>query len=282
LVAEIVQRDATLLMQAEIILAKKETGRPITAEDFQTLSQVIQRIEGRFEASAEEERKAQDAARKSVPAHLWQIPIDILDLSEPTDAQLRQNGFDTVGHVMAGLGYDLDQFRERVGLDDAALAEIQERVATTDFPVTVEEPPSAAAEPTEPEEQDATPVLAEDADQQPVAESDEIELAEEQLDGPISPLYEEPPEELLISVPEPAAKPEPQPVSEPQVEKQPVRKAPPISLARQVEDDEFPAKKKGKGKRKRRQLVFDEDAGAVVTRRKRKRGQESEWDEYLD
>jgi N utilization substance protein A len=286
-VVDVFKRSAALMEQAKIILAKKEAGRPITAEDFQTLSQVIERIEGRFEVLAEEERKAQDAARKAVPAHLWQIPLDILNLSDTVAVSLSEGGCNTVGDVMAGLGYSPDQFKNRFNLDDTGLAELQERMATTDFPKTAAEAPadSLEIEEEEPKEEDVAPVIAEVVEEQPTAEPEEIGLVEEdKLEEPLVALYEEPPEELLLGVPEPEQAPEPEPKPGPveQVEKEPVRQAPVIVPARRPDDEESATKKKGKGKRRRRQLIYDEDAGAVVTRRRRKRGHESEWDDYLE
>ena len=290
LVADIVKRDATLLEQTDIILAKKEAGRPITAEDFQTLSQVINRIEGRYEELAEKERKAQEAARKVVPALFWQIPLDILELNETVRASLLECGFDTVGHVMAALGYDPNQLKERANIDDGALAELQERMATTDFAKAAAELAQAPSdvEGVESEDSGLAQVPAEAMEDQPVIEPGEPaeaeELGEEEgLREPLVALYEEPPEDILLG--EPVLEPQPEPEVELKVkEKEPAPKVPVVAPARRVEGDEFPVEKKakGKGKRKRRQLVFDEDAGTVVAKRKSKRGQRSEWDEYLD
>ncbi len=271
LVADIVEKEAIRLEQAEIILAKKEAGRPITAEDFQTLSRVVNQIEGRFEELVETERKAREAARKAVPALFWQLPLDILELSEAVDASLREHRFETVGHVMAALAYEPDELKEGANLDSSALAELQERMAVTDFPKAADELAQALSEGEEIEPQEAeTEELAVElveAEPAPVQEAEPIQQ--------FAPLFEEPPEEILLDSPEP--EPEPERIPE---EKQPAPQAPLIVPARHAEEQELGIPKK-KGKRKRRQLVFDEDAGETISQRKSKRGGRNEWDEYL-
>ena len=67
------------------------------------------------------------------------------------------------------------------------------------------------------------------------------------------------------------------------------RKAPAVVKARAGEEEEVEEEpdldaqgKKGKGKKKQRELVFDEDRGQMVARRKRKGSrQRGEWDDYL-
>ncbi len=287
-VADIVQRSATLFEQAQVILAKKEAGRPITAEDFQTLSNVVARIEGRYEELAEEERAVQEAARKAVPALFWRMPLEILELGETVQELLEQGGFETVGHVMAGFGYRPEKVKVRAGLDDVQFANVQDRVAVTEFPKTEEELAERLGVEPEPEAEveeqvDLAAELEEPAAEKPVAEEAEPveEPAEEvEMSEPILALYEEPPEDILLETPEPEPEPEPT-VAHPVQAAQPVRKAPVIAPARREEDEELPAKKK-KGKGKRRTVVYDEDRDEVVSQRRPRRGRRSEWDEYLD
>jgi N utilization substance protein A len=287
LVADIVEKEATLIAQAEIILAKKEAGRPITAEDFQTLLHVINRIEGRYEDLAETERKAQEEVRKAVPVLFWKMPLDILGLSEGVGSSLYQHGFETVGHIMASVNYDPDQLKVRAGLDDAAFAELMDRMAMTDFPKTESEleqllPTVEGVEAEEPVAEEPVvevEALAVEEQAEALAKPGELEPVQEvELEEPLVALYEEPPEEILLDAPEPEIPAEPEPVLE---EEKPTPQKPVITLARREEDEEQPVKKR-KGKRRRRQLVFDEDAGTVVAQRKRRRGGRDEWDEYLD
>ncbi len=82
-----------------------------------------------------------------------------------------------------------------------------------------------------------------------------------------------PPVKVAKPVAKPAPKPEPidyEAFSEPEE-----------ALSPEAEGDSGPSKKKGKkGKQKRRELVFDEDRGEVVARRKRKGGRGRGWEDY--
>jgi N utilization substance protein A len=289
-VADIVQRSATLFEQAEVILAKKEASRPITAEDFQTLSNVVSRIEGRYEELAEEERAVQEAARKAVPALFWRMPLEILELSETVQELLEQGGFESVGHIMAGFGYRPEKVKIRADLDDVQFVEVQDRVAVTEFPKTEEElAQRLGVEPEAEVEVEEQVGLAAEAEEPAVEQlgAEEAEPAEElaeqiEVAEPIQALYEEPPEDILLDTPEPEPEPEPEPAPVGEVgTEQPARKVPIIAPARREEDEELPVKKK-KGKDRRRTVVYDEDLDEMVSRRKPRRGGRSEWDEYLD
>jgi N utilization substance protein A len=73
----------------------------------------------------------------------------------------------------------------------------------------------------------------------------------------------------------PAIEPEPEPESEPEVA---------IKWYAGDEDDDFEeVEDRKKRQRRKRQLVYDEDLGEVVARRRRKPGRErDEWEDYLD
>lgn len=286
-VSDIVARNANLFEQAEVILAKKEAGRPITAEDFQTLSNIISRIEGRYEELAEEERAAQEVARKAVPALFWRMPLEILELRETVRDMLFEAGFETVGHVMAALNYRSDRVEVQANLDDEQLGELQERLATTEFPKTDEELDlylGVEAEPEAEAEERATPAAEiEEPESEQAAAEEAAVLEEPATEGepvePIKALYEEPPEEILIKAPEPELEPQPE-VATTETVAEPSKRKPVIVPARREADEEIPVKKK-KGKGKRREVVYDEDLDAVVSRRRPKRGRQTDWDEYV-
>jgi len=269
LIASAVQKETALLEQAEIVLAKKAAERPITAEDFRTLNRVIDLIEGRFADRAEAERKAKEEARKSVAPIFWQMPLEMLELDETLENALNQHGFKTIGHIMAILSYNPDELQQRADLEADAFAALQERMATADFAKMVEELTQVGEPEIEQEEpaKEPEPVQAEPIDETP------------EPDTPPAALYEEPPPEIQIPSSEP--EPEPEPVSKPVEKKKPPPSKPVIVPARRVEGDELVTEKK-KGKKKRRQLVYDEKAGTVVVKHRRKHSGRSEWDEYLD
>ncbi|MBN1315348.1 MAG: transcription termination/antitermination protein NusA [Anaerolineales bacterium] len=294
LVAQAVAKETSLFEQVEFILEKKEAGRPITAEDFNTLNRLVEIIEGRFAEQDEEERKAEDAARRAVPGLYWQIPIVVLELSEKTANACTKHGLDTVGSIMALLSFNPIKLKERAKLNDEALSEIQHRMSTTDFPSSEEALKETLGElqgeyePVKPVDEETIEQVDEDQkeeeellesieEQVPQAEILEEGIKEEELEMEPAALYEEPPPEIQIPLAEEEAEPEPEPA--PVVTKEKPIKEPLIVPARR-EEDEFLTPSKKKSKKKKRQLVYDEDLGKVVSRRKRKRSSRDSWDDF--
>jgi N utilization substance protein A len=299
LVADVFKRETVLVDQVNLILSKKEAQRPITAEDYHQLNRFIEMVEGRFAAQAEAEQRAEEKARRSISPLFWQMPIGMLDLSGEVEGLLVDHGMITVGHIMSLLAYDPAKLQERAELQDEAFAQVQEQMAVTEFPRTAEELAQRLGEPVpaeeaEAEEEAAVEAQAEEAAGKAVIESveapEEETVAEpEEPETEIIPLYEEPPEEIRLPDEEPEFEPEPAPepvAAEPA--KQP--KKPVIMPARREEDEEEEEepKKRKKGRKKSRHLVYNEDVGEVVSKRKRKRGRRDDfldygkWEDFVD
>jgi N utilization substance protein A len=299
LVADVFKRETVLVDQVNLILSKKEAQRPITAEDYHQLNRFIEMVEGRFAAQAEAEQRAEEKARRSISPLFWQMPIGMLDLSGEVEGLLVDHGMITVGHIMSLLAYDPAKLQERAELQDEAFAQVQEQMAVTEFPRTAEELAQRLGEPVpaeeaEAEEEAAVEAQAEEAAGKAVIES--VEAPEEEMvaepeepETEIIPLYEEPPEEIRLPDEEPEFEPEPAPepvAAEPA--KQP--KKPVIMPARREEDEEEEEepKKRKKGRKKSRHLVYNEDVGEVVSKRKRKRGRRDDfldygkWEDFVD
>jgi N utilization substance protein A len=299
LVADVFKRETVLVDQVNLILSKKEAQRPITAEDYHQLNRFIEMVEGRFAAQAEAEQRAEEKARRSISPLFWQMPIGMLDLSGEVEGLLVDHGMITVGHIMSLLAYDPAKLQERAELQDEAFAQVQEQMAVTEFPRTAEELAQRLGEPVpaeeaEAEEEAAVEAQAEEAAGKAVIESVEAPAEEmvaepEEPETEIIPLYEEPPEEIRLPDEEPEFEPEPAPepvAAEPA--KQP--KKPVIMPARREEDEEEEEepKKRKKGRKKSRHLVYNEDVGEVVSKRKRKRGRRDDfldygkWEDFVD
>jgi N utilization substance protein A len=295
LVADIFKRETVLLDQVKLILSKKEAERPITAEDYHQLNRFIEMVEGRFAAQAEAEQRAEEKARRAIAPLFWQMPVSLLNLSEEVEGLLVDHGMITVGHIMSLLAYDPAKLQERAGLEDEAFGEVQEQMALTEFPRTAEELAERLGEPAPAEEEEAeaeaeAEAVAEAPVEEPVGETvtervaaseeeEEIAVDLEEPEAEIIPLYEEPPEEIrLPEEEEPEFEPEPEPKAEEPAKKP---KRPVIMPARREEDEEEEEepKKRKKGRKKSRHLVYNEDVGEVVSKRKRKRGGR---DDYLD
>lgn len=289
LVALIIGKESILIEQVVFILEKKDAGRPITAEDFNTLNRLVEIVEGKFAEQDEEERKAEEAARRAVPNLFWQIPLAILELSEKTEKACSKHGFDTVGSIMAMLSHDTKKFTERSGLNDEALSEIQHRISSTSFPKTEEELREYLGvhgefEPEQPVEFEMEEPAEEEEQLEPMEEQAlEPGFVEEEQEEPIdfepAALYEEPPPEIQLPFVDEEPEPEEKPVVKPDSGKPKPKPESLITPARREEDEFVPTKRK-KVKKKKRQLVFDEDLGKVISHRKRRRGSRDGWEDF--
>lgn len=297
LVAGPIAKYPALVEQVQIVLAKKETGRPITAEDFQTLNRLIEMVQGRFADLEEAERKAEESVRRTIPTLYWQMPIRLLKLPQELEEQLVEHRLDSVASIMALLSYNPDKLKDRAELESQQFTAVQEALAHADLPKSVEQLAEILGEQIEAPTplSDAELELEAEAQGEITAEAgetreEELEESKEDIEAEEEPvqlvaLYDEPPEEIRLPSPELEEELEPSPA--PVVERRPVPAEKPapakpvVMPARREESEETeePSKKRSKKKR-RRQVVYDDDLGEMVTQRKRKRSARDNWDEY--
>ncbi len=126
-------RDTQFLEQVRNVLAKKQAGRPITAEDYMTLDRLVNQVEGRIIASRatafESFRKKRIAARRGVPEEAWQHPLDVLDLPGRIHNLLLDANVETLGDVLYTLAMGDEYFLRLKGLGDKALETVREHLA---------------------------------------------------------------------------------------------------------------------------------------------------------
>ncbi|GAB4570671.1 MAG: hypothetical protein Kow0077_05330 [Anaerolineae bacterium] len=257
-----------LVQEVQRILEKRELGRPVMPEEFQTLAQFARMAEEallaeRREVNRKHQQKLQKI-RETLPERAFDVSVDRLDLPGPIIRALASR-FESAGDVMLYMIVDEERVRRalrRVQEDDA-LNLVKSALDRLVIP--------------EPEEEAEAPVVEEAVAEAPVAEAEaEAPVAEEIVAEPVA---EATPEEPLPAFVEPAVEepeePAPaffEPDYEEEIEPEPVEDlyvAPPVF----EEDDEFETvggKKRKKGKGRKRELIFDEKAGKVVARRKRK------------
>lgn len=304
-----VARNSALIDQVRLILDKKQANRPITSEDYYTLDRFSFGILGaiitsratEFEAS----RKRRAEARKKVPTAAWHVSLDALDLPGRIHNLLLDNEVETVGDAIFHLELGDKVILGFRGLGEAALETLKERTAAYLRELAPEEAPTAVAVEVEAEElpepeEIAEPVemvadeLEEVVAEEVVAETAVVETAVAEPPAPetiVEPVVETAPE------PEAEAEPEQEPVMEDlvddlsrslvEVEKAPKpapqkKEKPGIVVVRQeeapAEDDEEERKRRA---RKGRALVYNEDIGEVVTKRKRKGSRHRpEWEDF--
>jgi N utilization substance protein A len=292
-------QDQLLIDQVRNILDKKETGRPITSEDYQTMDRVVVAVEGRITASRAERyaevRRQRVEMRKQIPEAAWLLPLDALDLPGRIHNLLLDNEIETVGDVMLGLKTDEAAFLEYRGFGDKMLETLKEYVDAFEIPspealaeAGIEVPALQAEgidEVVEVEvvadeaEVDEMVTAVEEAVEEPVEEEEEvIDFAATIAEMDDLLIDEEDEEEIdlddlsrsIVDIPGEVKAP------------QPAKKAKVVIVKPVADSDEESEEDKAK-RRPGRSLVYDEDMGEVVVKRKRK-GHRSrpEWEDIDD
>ncbi len=279
-----VAQNKGLIGKIEIVLAKKEANRPITSEDYMMLNRLVGAVEGRIVALRAIEydkiQKERADARKHIPREAWEISVDELELSTRVRGLLVANSVTSYGDILMKLKSGDDSLLEIGGFGQKALDEVKEAVEA--YTLILETPEEEIEEEAEEPEIDAV-----------AAVEDEAEAV---LDTEVEEKIEEDVEEELPDSEEVLDETTDEPIEEEVQEK----KVPAIddldtSLV-QVEPEKAPEKKKVivvKGestvgvaeeegdKSRGKELVFDEQLGRVIIKRKRKSGRRRpQWEEY--
>lgn len=298
---EIVKLNETypdLVTEVERILNKREAGRPVMPEEFQLLTRYASLAEDAWLESRKAERrqhqKRLQQARHSLPEAAFHLPLSVLGLPESVIEPLAE--LESVGELMARLEVEPDQIAQAwKDAPEEKLSQVGEAIQALDIEAALAELVAAEAEAmAEPE------VVAEEAVEvaEPIAEPVEaatVEVVPSVVEAEVFDAALEADAEVLPAIVEP----EP----EPEVIAQPVQEQPGRPLVEPVEELEYTfedfeeegeerdlagmstqeKRKKGKAKQRRRQLVYDEELGEVVSRRKRKGSRRRDfWEDEVD
>jgi transcription termination/antitermination protein NusA len=278
--------NSILIEQAQHVLDKKDAGRPITAEDYAVLSRMVAGVEGNIVAkraeSHAEVRRERAEVRKRIPAVAFKLPLEELDLPGRMHNLLLDNEIETVGDVMLNLEIDDQIFLGFHGLDDKMLESLKEYVAVYQLPANV--PAEALLEEADIED------LALDEIEEEVVTAAPIDEVEDLVAEDVGQVEEE-----TIAEPEEEIKEEEREEEEPDslsdlddlsksivdIKPEPVKKKKPSVVVVSPSSTEEESELDEKGHRRGRRLIFDEDLGEVVVKRKRKgsRGR-PEWEDF--
>jgi N utilization substance protein A len=240
-----------VIPQVQEILTKKSENRPIMPEEYTVLGQFVDRVERRTiqikEEAARVEEARTTAARADIPAAAFNMTLDQAGIKEHIFNILTEAGFETVGGLMFTLKTDPNKVLGLAGVGSKALQNIEESLAALTFP----EPEPVKME---------VPAAAEVDVVEPVAVAvEEIPLEKKQLEGKKDAKKDVEEEENAkdgVSLDELFK-------MKPEI----------FQTTGVVEDDAEKKKAAGKkGKKKGVELEFDEGLGAVVGRKKHKRG----------
>ncbi len=298
--AALAQRETDVVPQVEQILAKKAEGRPVTPEEYQVLSQFVDRVERGLFRQREKDRQAEEERLKqieaSIPKAAFEIPIEESGISLRFATLLAGAGYPTVGDLMLQMQLDPDAILRLEGIGAKAIAEIEEILAklsltaeeeqvvatteaaleaeTTQQPVAVIETPAEVVEvEPAPEEEVAQVAPVEQAAEESPAEQIAPVVLEEEAGAAL-----EAPQEVKTAVTEEGFSPFEDMFSW-RVEAFEV----PETLEEEEEEDERSMRKKKKKKKKRYvELEYDPDKNVVVAKKKRKRGGLGDWEDDWD
>jgi N utilization substance protein A len=266
--AVMAEAEAENVPQIEEILAKKAEGRPVMPEEYSRLTQFVERVERRTlerqlaEQKAEQERI--EALRADIPAPAFETPLSALGLGDHIYSIVSPE-YATVGDLMVTMKSDPDKVLALTGIGPKSMQTIEKALAE----VTFEEPAVEVEAEAEGQPEAVEEVEAPEA---AVAEGAVPEAAEVAEAQPEAAEAETPAE----AVAEAAAEPEAEPSLEQLFTLSPesLRPAP----ADEGEEEGAKDKKGKKGKKTDVTLVYDEERGEVVGRKKHKRGGD-EWAE---
>ncbi|MCB8984278.1 MAG: transcription termination/antitermination protein NusA [Ardenticatenaceae bacterium] len=305
--AEVV-KNTNLIELVQQILDKKAANRPITSEDYHTLDRLVSGVLGAIITSRaenfEKTRKRRAEARQHVPVAAWHEPLDTLDLPGRIHNLLLDNDIETVGDAIFHLELGDEVILGFRGLGEAALETLKERVADYYATLTPAEPVAEAelevelAVAVEEEEEELETAVAELLE----AEVEELEAVEADIEPELEPeliaVEAEAEPEPVAEVEELEAESEEEPVvadvlddlsrslidvvieEKPEPQKKPKPGIVVVHTEESSEEEEDEEERKRKG-RKGRQLVYNEDIGEVVAKRKRKGSRRRpEWEDF--
>ena len=261
--AELAEEQSENMLQVEAILTKKEEGRPITPEEYQTMTSFVDRVQGEIESRRDARRQVKleklAEVRDSFPETAFEVELAEVDLSTRVLNLLFEAGYKTAGQVLEKLGVDEDAILGLQGIGPKAMTEIAETLNSYAYPEPVVEIEEVAEE----------EVVAEEGEEKPEAVLEIEEAVEEEVTTEVeAPVIEE----------EAAADVESEEVGADAFEELAEKFGDLIEIP-ELSEEEFKKdseESKQRRKEKSRVMEYDPDLDEVVVRRRRKRT-DDEW-----
>jgi N utilization substance protein A len=260
--AEVAEEQAETILQVEVILTKKEEGRPITPEEYQTLTSFVDRVQKEIESRRDARRQLEieklAEVRASFPETAFEVELAEVELSTRVQNLLLEAGYKTAGQVLQKLGMDSDAILGLQGIGPKAMIEIAETLNSYAYPEPVVEIEEVAEEEVIAEEVEGEPAAVletEDAVEVEITTEAEAPVVEDEAEAEMEEISADAVEELAEKLGESIQTPE-------------------------ISEDEFKkdsAESKARRKEQSRIMEFDPDLGEVVVRRRRKRDEDA-WD----
>ncbi len=260
--AEVAEEQAETVLQVEAILTKKEEGRPITPEEYQTLTSFVDRVQSEIESRRDARRQLEleklAEVRASFPETAFEVELTEVELSTRVQNLLIEAGYKTAGQVLQKLGMDADAILALPGIGPKAMTEIAETLNSYAYPEPVVEIEDVAEEEVVAEEVEGEPAAVletEEAVEVEITTEAEAPVVEGEAEAEVEEVVADAVEELAEKLGESIQIPE-------------------------VSEEEFAqdsAERRQRRKEQSRIMEFDPDLGEVVVRRRRKRDEDA-WD----
>ncbi|PJF21057.1 MAG: hypothetical protein CUN56_13035 [Phototrophicales bacterium] len=252
---ELMTKHTEIVAEVSLIVEKKQAGRVVTPEEYRVLAEFADLVERRLQKARDDARAARlaeiNAVKMTLPQSAFEISVDKLDLPDEIIEALQP--LENAGEIMLRFLIDENRLRRLLGkMADTALPKVQAALDKLVLPDddlmlmdTVDE-----SEP----------------DQQPELEVEAVETVEETAEDEVDLA-------ALID-------------AFPVKEKGSRRKQKGDDIEDEFdfddddEDERRDRKRDKKNRHKKRQLVYDEESGQTIAKRKRKGGRKrSSWDD---
>jgi N utilization substance protein A len=263
-----------IAVNGEVILAKKAEGKPITPEEYQVLTKLVELVEKRVAKGRQLDRAAKvekvAAIKATIPAPAYTVMLTDAKLPDRVLRTLAEADFQSVGQVMEQMALNEDRILGLPGFGPKMLEDLKAALAAVVLPEPpVVEEPVAEAEAPAAEAAQAAELAAGAAE--PAAGLDGASASQAAAvldqavaaDGAVAPAAEGVLAEAVDG--EAVAEGAETGVVEEEGDED----------AADKDSDDPDDKKKGKKKGKKKaavEITFDEDLGMFITRKKRKPG----------
>jgi N utilization substance protein A len=287
---DLAQSLAEVVAAVNQILEKKATNRPIQPEEYQALVEFINKVEVRRfelrESGRSEKRERRIEARAKVPPLAFQHSLEDTDLPHRIYNSIAEAGYQTVGEVMEQYFLEPKALLNLPGVGAAGLEAIESMLKSIDFSAPAVEAADADAQgllTTQPEQVSVDAVdtqASEPAETAVEGEAKDEEYAREQRAALIAQMTTGAATQGIPLETGEAPVTEPGETSDQFDEFGEVEDPTEYEGLSTAEVEEV---KREKAKQRRRQLVFDEDLGRMVSKRRRKPGRtRGTWDDFFE
>jgi len=271
-------QDVETIQHVEVLLAKKIEGRLLTQEEYDVLTQFVERVERRSASQRLAEKKIEDTRlleiKATIPAARFEQSILNSGLPDHICFTLQEAGYLNTGDLAVKFKLDADAVLAIQGIGPKAMLEIGKLIDEIEVeakPVVVEETPVET-----PEAIVALPEVAAPLETPPVVvDPMAAEIGEKAGEEALAEGQEVLIAELKVAEVEEEAQPT---LDEIFALKPEVLDAVEGSGEEEEEGDDKKGKKKGKKKKTNVQIEYDPDRDLTIVRKKHKHG--AEWEEW--